>query len=93
MDCVYILHSQKLNRIYTGFTTDFETRLEYHKNAASHKFTSNAIDWNLFLIIHCESKSQALLIEKHIKKMKSKTYIENLAKYPEMITKLKEKYR
>ena len=31
MDCVYILHSQKLNRIYTGFTTDFETRLEYHK--------------------------------------------------------------
>ena len=51
------------------------------------------MDWNLFLIIDCESKSQALQIEKHIKKMKSKTYIENLAKYPEMVIKLKEKYR
>ena len=93
MDCVYILHSNKLNRYYIGYTADFETRLEFHKNAASEKFTAKADDWDVFLIFDCQSKSQALQIEKHIKNMKSKTYIENLAKYPEMILKLKDKYK
>ncbi len=38
------------------------------------------------------SKAQALAIEKHIKAMKSKIYIHNLKKYPEMIDKLLLKY-
>ncbi|MFG4000846.1 excinuclease ABC subunit C [Flavobacterium aquidurense] len=92
MHIVYILHSNKLNRFYIGFTSDFDTRIEFHKNAQSHKFTANADDWVLFLKIICESKTQGLQIEKHIKKMKSKTYIQNLLKYPEIILKLKNKY-
>jgi putative endonuclease len=31
-------------------------------------------------------------IEKHIKRMKSRVYIENLKKYPDVINRLKEKY-
>ena len=93
MDCVYILHSVKLNRFYIGYTSTFETRLEFHQNAANHKFTSNTNDWTVFLKINCESKSQALQIEQHIKNMKSKIYIENLLKYPEMILKLLDKYK
>jgi putative endonuclease len=92
MHFVYILHSSKLNRFYIGFTSDFDTRMEFHKNAESHKFTANAEDWELFLKIECESKSQGLNIEKHIKKMKSKTYVENLIKYTDIILKLKEKH-
>lgn len=92
MNIVYILHSDKLNRFYIGFTSDFDTRIEFHKNAESHKFTANANDWQLFLKIICETKTQGLQIEKHIKKMKSKTYIENLLKYPDIILKLKDKY-
>ncbi len=67
--------------------------MEFHKNAESHKFTANAEDWELFLKIECGSKSQGLNIEKHIKKMKSKIYIENLIKYPDIILRLKEKYK
>jgi putative endonuclease len=93
MNCVYILHSDKLNRFYIGFTSDFDIRLEFHKNAESHKFTANAADWKLFLKISCENKTQGLNIEKHIKKMKSKTYIENLIKYPDIILKLQDKYK
>jgi putative endonuclease len=93
MPIVYILHSQKLNRFYIGYTSDLDTRLAFHKNASSHKFTAKADDWTLFFTINCESKSQALAIEKHIKAMKSKVYIENLKKYPEMIIKLLEKYK
>jgi putative endonuclease len=63
MNCVYILHSDKLNRFYIGFTSDFDTRLEFHKNAESHKFTANAEDWKLFLKISCENKIQGLNIE------------------------------
>ena len=93
MDCIYILHSVKLNRFYIGYTSNFETRLAFHQNAADYKFTSNANDWIVFLKINCESKSQALQIEQHIKNMKSKIYVENLLKYPEMILKLLDKYK
>jgi len=93
MNIVYILHSAKINRFYIGYTSDLVQRLEFHANAENRKFTYNADDWSLFLTIICESKSQALAIEKHIKTMKSKVYIENLKKYPEMTEKLLEKYK
>ena len=93
MISVYILHSTKLSRYYIGFTTDFDTRLDFHLNDEQlRKFTHNANDWILFLKIECQSKTQALAIEKHIKKMKSSIYIKNLIKYPEIINKLLEKY-
>ena len=92
MHQVYILHSEKLNLFYTGFTSNLEERLAFHKNAENRKFTHNAADWILFFIINCESKQQGLQIEKHIKSMKSKVYIENLTQYPEMIEKLKTKF-
>jgi len=36
--------------------------------------------------------AQARMIETHIKRMKSRKYIENLMKYPAIAEKLKEKY-
>jgi len=36
---------------------------------------------------------QARKIEKQIKRMKSKKYIENLKKYPDIVKKLIEKYK
>jgi len=92
MATVYILQSLKLNRYYTGFTTNLDVRLNFHQNSEGRKFTAKSDDWTLFLEIACDSKMQGLAIEKHIKKMKSKIYIENLKKYPEIIEKLKKLY-
>ena len=89
---VYILHSEKLNRFYTGATSDIDVRLHFHKNAEAHKYTHKADDWILMFTIACDNKSQMLGIEQHIKKMKSKTYIQNLIQYPEMVSKLKIQY-
>ncbi|MBR11036.1 MAG: excinuclease ABC subunit C [Rickettsiales bacterium] len=92
----YILHSKKLNRFYTGSTElDALDRLDLHlgKYYGKDKFTAKADDWTLFLVIECDNKSQAMAIEKHIKKMKSSKYISNLKQYPEMIVKLLEKYK
>jgi len=66
--------------------------MKFHNNPEGRKFTAKANDWALFLKINCSSKTQGLQIEKHIKKMKSKSYIKNLLKYPEIIDKLKIKY-
>ncbi len=86
---VYILHSNKLNRFYIGYSANFELRLKFHKDKIDKtKYTAKADDWEVFLTIECKSKQQALAIEKHIKAMKSKKYIINLIQYPEMKQKL-----
>ena len=91
-NCVYILYSVNINKFYIGFSQNLNLRLEFHHNSESRKFTAKAKDWELFFIIDCTSKAQGLCIESHIKKMKSKKYIENLKQYPEMIDKLKNRY-
>ena len=93
MHHVYILFSEKLNRFYIGYTSDLDIRLNLHLNGEhSRKFTYKADDWKLFFSMEWSSKKQALAIEKHIKAMKSKTYILNLSKYPEISDKLLDKY-
>lgn len=79
---------------YTGATAiTAETRLERHlAKYYENKFTGKISDWQLFLEIECNTMKQALQIEKHIKKMKSKKYIADLKKYPEISEKLKIKY-
>jgi putative endonuclease len=93
MASVYILHSEKLDRFYIGSCKDISNRIGQHLNKEFTKsFTSVAEDWALFLSIDELVYEQARLIELHLKKMKSKTYIQNLKKYPEIIERLKEKY-
>ena len=65
---VYILFSEKLNRFYTGSTSNIDIRLHLHKNAPVNKYTHGANDWILLFSIYCDNKSQMLSIEKHIKK-------------------------
>jgi putative endonuclease len=93
MIACYILFSKNLSKFYTGITQEnIQSRLEKHNNGFykdSYSVITN--DWELFLLVECDSVSQSMLIEKHIKKMKSKIYIENLLNYPEMIEKLKQK--
>jgi putative endonuclease len=94
MNSCYIIFSKKLNRFYIGVChDDLEVRIQKHNDHSygKHRFTAKANDWELFLNIECESFSQASKIEKHIKSMKSSTYVKNLLKYPEMIEKLKQK--
>lgn len=93
MASVYILHSKKLNRFYKGSCLDFQFRFEDHLNKVyTGSITSNSEGWQLFLLKENLSYTQARSIEKHIKKMKSKVYIQNLVKYPDIINKLKMRY-
>jgi putative endonuclease len=91
----YILYSKSLNRFYTGSSIlNPPERLEMHleKYYGESKFTAKTVDWQIFLIISCETIEQARRIEKHIKRMKSSRYIRNLITYPAILEKLKEQY-
>ena len=90
MIACYILYSVLLDKFYTGITQQsIESRLEMHnKSGYGIHYTSQCSDWEIFLVIPCTSVSQSMKIEKHIKNMKSKKYILNLKKYPEMIERL-----
>ena len=92
----YILYSHSLEKFYTGSTSNStEGRIELHLSGfyGKNKFTYSAKDWSIFLEIPCSSYKQAIGIEKHIKKMKSRKYMHNLKKHPEIIRKLLKKYK
>lgn len=91
---VYILYSPSLDSFYTGFTlTSVNERLNKHNEKYyNKKYTAKANDWEIYLSIECASEKQAREIEAHIKRMKSKTYIHNLKRYPNMIIELLNKY-
>ncbi|MBL7789629.1 MAG: GIY-YIG nuclease family protein [Chitinophagales bacterium] len=72
---------------------DLNSRIAKH-NASDYgnKYTSQASDWTLFHYIEWSSYAQAINIERHIKRMKSRKYIEDLIKYPNISINLVLKY-
>ena len=94
MASVYILYSKKLTRYYTGSCEDLSVRIKEHSGKKyTQSYTSKADDWELYFEIPELSYSQARRIELHIKKMKSKKYIENLKRYPDISRKLIQNYK
>ena len=94
MAAVYVVYSPTIDKFYIGATSlSAEERMRRHNDHYyDFKFTSQASDWALFLEINCPSLSQALAIEKHIKRMKSRTFLQNLRLYPEMVERLLNTY-
>lgn len=93
MAYVYILYSKYLDSHYIGSCKNLENRLFEHNNGTfENSFTSKAKDWVLLLKIENLGYQQARNVEKHIKSMKSKIFIENIKIYPELIEKLKTRY-
>ncbi|WP_228237949.1 GIY-YIG nuclease family protein [Allomuricauda sp. M10] len=93
MSSVYVIYSVKLDKYYIGESVDIPNRISQHNNRFfKNSFTSGSDDWEIFLVIECGSRELARKIESHIKKMKSRKYIEDLKKYPEIVSKLIKKY-
>ena len=94
MATVYILYSNARDTYYIGSCDDFNSRLEQHRQGIFEtSFTKRATDWETFCLVEKLEYQQARGIEKHIKRMKSRVYIENLKSYPSIIEKLKERYK
>jgi putative endonuclease len=89
MHYVYIIFSESVQKFYIGETEDITERLVKHNSGAyKNAFTSQACDWEIQTVIACENRTIALKIEKHIKSMKSKVYVNNLTKHEELRERL-----
>lgn len=76
MYCVYILKCSD-NTLYTGITNDLEKRIKKHNGelAGGAKYTRARRPVELVYSEKCDSKSQALIREREVKKMKRKEKI------------------
>ena len=88
MACVYILYSEDIDTYYIGSCLDFKARMNDHLQKKRESFTSRVNDWIVYFKMEDLEYEQSRLIEGHIKKVKSRIYIENLMKYPEICIKL-----
>ncbi len=82
-----------MDKYYVGATSDnIMIRLEKHRNGKySTSYTAQADDWQLFIHFEVDSYAHTIRIEKKIKSIKSRKYIENLKRYDELKEKLIKK--
>ncbi|RXJ44413.1 GIY-YIG nuclease family protein [Gelidibacter gilvus] len=73
---VYILYSQKRSRYYVGQTDNIEKRLIRH-NKGLVDSTKSGAPWELIFTEKVNTRSNALMLEKKIKKRGAKRYIED----------------
>ena len=69
---IYILKSELDGDYYKGITENVTKRLEEH-NTGQSKYTSTKMPWQLVYSKEMESKKQAIIEEKRIKKLNRKS--------------------
>jgi putative endonuclease len=91
---IYIIFSESANKYYIGHTNDPCRRLEEHNMVIKNNFTFKYRPWILkgcFPI--SQSRREAIMIEKYLKKMKSRIFIKNLIASPEHFDEILKKVR
>ncbi len=67
---VYIIQSEIDGTYYKGYTRNIEYRLAQHNNGES-RYTSRKMPWRLVYLEHFETKREAIIREKEIKRYNS----------------------
>jgi putative endonuclease len=89
---LYILYSKSTTKYYIGETHDIEGRiLKHNEHLYSNSFTKIADDWELVLSFECIDRVEALYLEKFIKRMKSKVFIEKIITTPQILSEILSK--
>ena len=79
MACVYILQSLRDGRFYIGSTTNLPARWRHHKGGFTHA-THRFGPCKIVLIQEYQTIGEARYVEKRLKDMKRKDYIESMVK-------------
>lgn len=75
---IYILFSQSINRFYIGYSGDVTKRVKQHNENTSDKYTGRAKDWVIKAVFKTPTKSDAIVLERFLKKQKSSVFIEKI---------------
>ena len=76
---VYILFSATLRKYYVGSTENFERRILQH-NTGRGNFTSKGMPWTTIRLIECSSRTEAVNLERKIKKRGIERFLEDLGR-------------
>jgi len=80
---IYILHSPSADKYYIGYSEDVQKRVYMHNHPIRNTFTSKYKPWTLKKYFKVgKHKTIAIRIERKIKKMKSRLFIEKLITTP-----------
>ena len=89
---LYILFSKSKTKYYVGETHDITERLLRHNNHTyDNSFTKITNDWEVVLSFECLNKSEALYIERFIKRMKSNVFVKKIIQNPGILTDILSK--
>jgi putative endonuclease len=84
---IYVIYSNSVDKYYVGETHNVQERLDLHNNGSFDKsFTKIAKDWHTVLEFECADRGEALFLERFIKRMKSRKFIERLILNPEILS-------
>ena len=73
----YVIYSKTYNKIYIGYTSDLNNRIEGHNSQNNKGWTRSFQPWE---IVHFEefiTKSEAMIREKELKSYKGREFIRN----------------
>ena len=91
---IYILYSESADKYYIGQSDDPERRLNEHNTADKNNYTFRYRPWVLKASFPVsESRGEAMMVEKHIKMLKSRRSIKGLILKPERFAKIIERVR
>ena len=75
MFTVYVLFSRGSNKIYIGFTSDLQARVQSHNILATSGCTIRYRPWELLHTENFDNKGDALLREKQLKSARGREWI------------------
>lgn len=78
MFTVYVLYSEKYNKIYIGYTSNIEQRLLSHNELETKGFTLRYRPWKLIYSEVFSGKSEAMKREKQLKTARGRAFIWSL---------------
>jgi putative endonuclease len=78
---IYIIYSKTTDKFYIGETENISQRLKWHNTKEfANSSTKIASDWVLKKYFEVNDRTEARTVEKYIKNMKSRKFIESLIK-------------
>ncbi|MFI5135074.1 MAG: GIY-YIG nuclease family protein [Chitinophagales bacterium] len=80
MFTVYVLHSVRLGKTYTGYSSNFEARLKSHNERGTKGWTVKFRPWEVLLTEEYSSKQQAMAREKYLKTGRGREFIKEKIK-------------
>jgi putative endonuclease len=80
MFTVYVLYSQKFDKIYIGYTSDLPNRLLSHNELATKGHTTKFRPWIIAYTEEFETKSEALKREAQLKTANGRAFVWDIIK-------------